>query len=342
MSNVAEGAGLSSDMEGALFAGLDTIAKNQVVTFNKYTKYILPLDGYVFWLRSGSVKAKGSIHYASTRNQREDETLGINRIIFSSEKELTEFNQITPDIMFIGEFATFKFAFAERREFFEAAGVHHYMGVSVYPALQTQLIDNVAGFDNTSVIVSNSMPIWLGLNNYPMPVWYPWTAFPTIYPSFISPENLVPPYITAHIQPETTEALEAVPAYDANYTHTQLVSETVRFTLYGMRNQQALDFQDFLYQYSLDYDVFGLMNTPVMRDEKREQVEIAALAQKKTFTMQISYRQSRVNDIARQLILSATCIFAPTQDYPFDTILVNALGQPLTNARGYPIVITPG
>lgn len=316
MGNVSEAAGLSGEMEGPLFEGLNQLARNQEVVFTQYTKFILPVDGYVFWFRSGSIKRMGAVHYASTRTQKPDETIGVNRIIFTSEGEITEFNLQQPNIIWVGEFQGFKFSFAERREFFEQSGLHHYLGQSIWPIMLAQLIDNLAQFDQVSQIVSNSMPVWLSLNNYAMPPYYPWSAFPTIYPAFLVPENTPPPYISAYILPEKTEAIQSVPMYYSNYSHNQLVTDTVTFFLHGFRNQQAMDFQDFLFQYSLDTDNFGLMNMPVMVDQQREQVEISALAQKKTFTMQVSYYQTRVNNIARQLILEASSVFT-FEDYTY-------------------------
>ena len=64
-----------------------------------------------------------------------------------------------------------------------------------------------------------------------------------------------------------------------------------------------LDFVDFVGQLSLDPAYgFGIMNQPVVRDEKRTQSEINAIAMKKTVEFQIDYNQTRVNDLARQLI----------------------------------------
>ena len=164
-------------------------------------------------------------------------------------------------------------------------------------------MDAIDGLNTTEAVVSNSLPIWLNLVN---PTPYPGLAgFPVpIYPSYLVPDNLPPPYIVAHIEPSQTEAIGDVPVIGAESTHTQLAADPVRFTLYGLRNNQALDFQDYLFRYSLDTDDFGLMDTPIVRDEKMPQVEIGVLAMKKTFSMKVSYYQTRVNDIARQLILS--------------------------------------
>ncbi len=80
-----------------------------------------------------------------------------------------------------------------------------------------------------------------------------------------------------------------------------------------MRNDDALDFLDCVLQRSLDYDEFGIMNMPVVRDEKRTQSELNAIAQKKTIQFEISYNQNRMNSIARELILSAIPTFVPQE-----------------------------
>ena len=41
-------------------------------------------------------------------------------------------------------------------------------------------------------------------------------------------------------------------------------------------------FQDYLFQYSLDTDNIGIMNMPIIKDEKRTQKEIGVIAQKKS------------------------------------------------------------
>ena len=57
------------------------------------------------------------------------------------------------------------------------------------------------------------------------------------------------------------------------------------------------------------------MNMPIMRDEKRGQMELQAIAMKKTIEIDVSYYQARINDIARQLIES--CIVQYTvSPYP--------------------------
>jgi hypothetical protein len=133
------------------------------------------------------------------------------------------------------------------------------------------------------------------------------------------PDNVVPPYITAHIDPNQTIALQAFPIFDWSARTNpngdpsplyelpswQLMRDTVRLTFYGFTNQQAIQFYAALMDYSVNTDDFGFCNSPSIVDDKRTQVEIAALAMKKTMVIQASYYQGTADAIARRLILSA-------------------------------------
>jgi len=300
MPSVAESAGAKHELAAGLAAGVNTISENQVITFVQYVRKVLPLDGYVFWVKSGvaagttlrTIDVQGSLHYASGVNQDEDATAVTNNVVFTALAEIQDFQEIDPSTIYIATVDGMRFSFNERRPFYKQADLHHYRGNAVYSVMDSQIID-VAPLD-TNLVVSNSLPIWLAMDQL-MPV----------YPSYLVPQNLPPPYAAVHIPPESTTALGSAPRIDIISTHTQLVSEKVHITIYGTRNNEALDYQDYVFQQSLDTDNFGVMNTPVIRDEKRIQSELSVIAMKKTFTLEISYYQSRVQDIARQLITRA-------------------------------------
>lgn len=327
MPSIEESRKSGGMLKAPLDAGLNTISSDQMITFTLYVKLILPLDGFVFWVRSDLVSqvalcnackysipvsypasglqppldgvpdpvihVAGSLHYASNQNQNEDESMTINSVIFTAQSEVEDFNRIGPCTMYIGEFQGVRFSFNTRKSFYQQAGIHHYTGNAIYPAMESQIIDDLCQFDSSNVIVSNSLPIWLSLNQF-MPM----------YPSYLVTENLEPPYAAVHIPADSTTAMAAAPTLSLTGSHSQLVQEKVKITLYGMRNFNALDFQDYLFQYSLDHpDLFGIMNMPVMRDEKRTQSELNVIAQKKTFEIEINYHQTRVRQTARQLIL---------------------------------------
>ncbi|WP_343743371.1 hypothetical protein [Herbaspirillum huttiense] len=324
MPSLTETSAAKSQLAAGLAEGVNTLSQDQKILFTKYVRLVLPLDGYVFWVKADllsdssqlggaaigkvqfgaprevleaakTVEVQGSLHYDSYTDQREDETLGVNRVIFTALSEIQEFNIIGPTVMYIGEFQGIRFSFNRRQEFYQQADLYHYVGDAIYPAMESQIIDSMNGFDSKNVIVSDSLPIWLSLNQ-----------ICPVYPSFLIPDNLRPPYAAIHIFPDQTRAIQSVPMYDRDGSHYQLVADRVRVTLYGMRNFNALDYQDYILDYmSNDENALGLMNMPVMRDEKRTQSELTVIAMKKTIEFEVSYYQSRVRDVARQFILSA-------------------------------------
>lgn len=300
MPSISETSGAPGQLAASLSAGLGTISGNQTVQFTQYSQLVLPLDGYIFWVNTGvTLSIAGSVHQTIEQRQNEDETLSLNRIVFTTETQVDEFDQISPTTIFIGDFNGELFSFSRRDAFYQQSGLFHYSGDGVYPAMQSQLINSSSGINPANAIVSNSLPVWLTLTQY-MPM----------YPSFALPEDLEPPYAAVHIGPDDTEALGVAPHFDSTMTHTQLTRDRVRITMYGLNNQQALDFQDYVFTYITNNDnIIGLMNAPIIRDEKRTQAELGVIAMKKRFDIEVSYYQTRVNTLARQFITNALAQF---------------------------------
>ncbi len=322
MALANEEANAQGEMQGALAAGIETLSRQQVVQFKKYTRKVLPLDGYVFWVASGkSVNVKGSLHYSSDLNQDADQTIGINRVLFTTQEEIAEFNEASPGTMYIGAHRGIKIAFSGRGQRAPEAALWHYFGNAIYPPLFSQIIDDPASLSGLEPIVSNSLPIWLALS-----------AFGPIFPAYLVDPNLQPPYIVVDINSDSTEEWQAVPNYDSGWaivngsfdlgipdnaasgfsfpTATQLSRDIVEFTLYGFTNTSALSFRSYVLQNSLNGDVWGVTAVTPMRDERRIQPEIAAIAMKKKFILEMNYLQSAVVQIAERLIASASIAFS--------------------------------
>lgn len=304
MPSISESLGSQSQLADGLAAGLNVLDQNQTIVFTQYAKSTMPLDAFVFYVNTGATTTvQGSLHYAIDQQQNEDETIDVNRVIFSGLSQIDAFNQADPGDLFIGEFQGLQFAFSARGSFYQQANLYHYIGNAVYPALASQLINSEADLP-VGPIVSNSLPIWLSQN-----------SFAPVYPSYLVPANVVPPYITAHIEPSMT-GVPSFPIYEwpgnPNPTtalqpmaSSQLAQDNVRLTLYGFTNQMAIQYLVSLIEYSLDSDVFGFGNSPAIRDEKRTQVEMAVIAMKKTIDIDAWYFQGTSDAIARRLILSA-------------------------------------
>lgn len=313
-----------SQMMADLAAGLDTLDLNQTVTFTQYNRVVLPADGFVFWVKAdilnygaqpnsfgantttpgagttvaapaATFQAQGSLHHTTVNRQDSDESFSVNRMIFTSKDEVNDLTDIAPTTMWLGETSGQRYAFSSRTMWYRQAGLYHYAGDAVYPALASQIIDNPAQLNLASAVVSNSLPVWLGFNS----TW-------PVYPSYLVPDNLAPPYISVNIDEGDTHPLQSWPLYDGNGSRWQLTKDIVRITTYGMRNNDIMDWLDGVQQFTLDNpQTMGIMNSPIPRDAKRGQTEISAIAQKKVITFEVNYYQQRIRDYARKLITQA-------------------------------------
>lgn len=298
----------STQMQDVLASGIDAISSQQQVTFQQYVKSVSVSDGYVFWVANGlDITVNGSLHQITETIQDEDNTFAKNGIIFTSTQKIEQFNAINPQTLYVGSVlvdgVNLQIVFNDSVMIYQQSGLWHYSGDTVYPALQSQLVASAADLP-VGPIVSNSLPIWLTL-----------TSFGPVYPSYLVPDNIVPPYIVVHIDPEGTDCLGAFPVYewpgtlvgadDYELSSSQLMQDKVKLILYGFTNQNASQYLFSLMDYSLNTDNFGFCNSPAIRDEKRKQSEITAIAMKKSIDLVVSYYNSVADAVARRLILSA-------------------------------------
>ena len=307
---------MGSPIASTLKQGVDWLSNSQKVTFRLYRRAVLPLDGFVFWVRDcrrAPVVVQGSLHYSTVTDQNETETAARNTVYFSTDTRVSDFDEIASDTLWIAERGGLKVAFSSRGRYYEAANLHHYSGLALLPAMRSQIIDDPASLNPEKAIVSNSLPAFLFLNGYCPPYDTPLKTcgLATLYPSFAIPDNLPPPYAGVHI--ERTENLQAAPWYDRCYNPLALASEDVRITAYGLNNDQAMILRDAVLQYSYDWNVIGIMDYSAVRDEKRPQPEFGILAQKKTMTFRVSYMQTAVLKIARQLIEKVVVDYQPQE-----------------------------
>src|SRR5579859_3187996 len=99
-----------TDVAAANLAGLQTLSEDQIISFQLYVRWVLPLDGYVFWLGTGEMlPVRGSLHVTMEKRQLEDETLAVNRVVLTTGDLVQKFNAIAPDQMWVGELAGIRF-----------------------------------------------------------------------------------------------------------------------------------------------------------------------------------------------------------------------------------------
>lgn len=296
-------------MAADLQAGVSQISGGQDFTFTQYVRTVLPADGFVFFVLASAANppppeptpvqldaysflANGSLHVSQRVNQTDDNTTSLQDVVFTTKTKLREFSDLSPGALYLMTLPNGSVvAFSAQRGRYDQAGLWHYSGRALYPYEASQILDNPADV-GTEQIVSNSLPIWMAMSTLELPV----------YPSFLVPLNLPPPYIAADVQ--GTQGLGQTPLEGPDSSQSQLASETVRFTFYGLRNGAVLDFQREVLQNSLGGS-YGIMNIPVPVDGKATQSEFGIIAQQKTMDVQVNYYQARARDIARKLILSA-------------------------------------
>ena len=316
MTNINEVGPDPNQLAGALADGRAALLEGEF-EFQVYTRVVLPLDGFVFWSPGGAPHIeviKGLLHYAQQVVQNEDETFGQATAHFTTAAALTTFADNPNQRLFVVDLADgSRVAFNSQQGRFDPSGQWHYVGHSVTPAFASQLLDHEGTIDVSQSVLTNSVPLWLGLNGYSTSLYDEFrndgTPFvvkpPILFPSHIVDSNETPPYGSVFVPENGTIALQAAPHLDANRNHHQLMQDTVRITLYGLQRNTAMDFVDVVNQYSVATGNFGIMNQSALRDSVRTQSELEARAMKKTIEYEISYDQYRVAEVSRQLIRSA-------------------------------------
>ncbi|EEG8997189.1 hypothetical protein GKT29_24960, partial [Salmonella enterica] len=228
-----------TELNATLTQGLDDLSRFQVVTFTKYIRKVLPLDGFVFWVKASvlssapdsepdTVNVKGYLHLTTESIQDDEQLYDRNVVTFTAQADIDPFNDIGSDVLYIGEFFGIQFSFSRRTGLNEPANLYHYSGEAIFPYMRSQIINSADDIDLADVVVSNSLPIWLSLSHF-MPM----------YPAMLSVQNLVPPYATV----KCGEPSPVAGAFwlDEKQNQYQLVSEDVTITVTGLRNAAVED-----------------------------------------------------------------------------------------------------
>lgn len=304
MPSLSEFSTAKTELNAALTSGLDDLSQFQSVTFTRYIRKVLPLDGFVFWVKSSlldeskssepdTISVKGYLHLTTESIQNDEQLYDRNVVTFTAQADIDPFNDIGSDAIYIGEFFGIQFSFSRRTGLNEPANIYHYTGEAIYPHMRSQIINSAADIDLTDVVVSNSLPVWLTLNKF-MPM----------YPAMLALQNLSPPYAT--VKCSNTAPIAGAFFIDENKNQYQLVSEDVTLAVTGLRNAPVQDFLSYIQDYTLsDTAEMGVMNTPIVQDERVTQNELNIIAQRKTIKFRINYYQQRMRNVSRRLITSA-------------------------------------
>lgn len=133
MSNVGDALRGRTPLGSVLKEGVDAIGEDQDIVFEPYIRLVLPLDGYVFWVKASTLSesavfnsmmlgaaqfdqpqtirqvpapfiARGSLHYASNSGQHEAANYAVNQVIFTSEDCVQDMNNFNSNLVYIATF----------------------------------------------------------------------------------------------------------------------------------------------------------------------------------------------------------------------------------------------
>lgn len=303
MPSIEELQNAKSELNATLSDGVNTLDEYQTVVFTKYERRVMPLDGFVFWVNSALINPDGNpttktiqgyIHLSTNTIQDEESLYDKNAVVFTGLEKIDDFNEVAGDVLYIGNFFGVDFAFSQRTGLNDPANLYHYFGHAIYPAMESQIINTSADLDLSSTIVSSSLTVWLALPNSGV----------VLYPAMLSESNIPPPYATVKCSSAT--GLAGTYVLDVNSNQYQLVKEDVKISFTGLRNEEIMNFLRAVQDYTLQDDaLMGVMNIPVVQDERVPQNELNVIAMRKTVTFQVNYYQGLMRNVARKLILKA-------------------------------------
>lgn len=296
-----------SEQSEVLRQGIAQLSNNLHVTFTRYVASILPSDGFKFWVKASlidgqeapfTVSVAGSFHNSINQEQNEEDTPAVTAILFTTQYEIAEMQSVNSATIWIGEYLGSRFSFTKRGRYYPEANVYHYYGDAILPRMESQIIDDLDNLDIEDTIVSNSLPVWLDID-------------PTIdiYPSYLIPTNLPPPYIAVDI--DNTESITAGFTIDNDGNFDNPQKEKVSLTFFGFNKRKAAEFLNTVNQYCLATDEIGIINTPVVNDEKAPQSDFNIIAQKKKAVFLVNYRLNVMEMVVRRLLAKATITITP-------------------------------
>lgn len=293
------------------------IPYNEPVTFRRYIRLVLPVDGFIFWIRQSlinlqspalngmalnelpdltalddSLTVTGSLWYAANNQQENTQIHTVNNVFFTSSKKLDDFQDLGESQIWIGEIDGVRFSFNRAGNFFQKAGVWSYQGDSINPIMASQIIDNLADLKDEK-IVNDSLPLFLS-NNFGY----------RVYPAFRGSQNLKPPFISIDVM--ETKPLQQRQSEEST-ERRQWCLDTVKATCYGLSNNAVLDYMNSMIELGLTAVDFGISNSLTAKKIDIPQSELNITANAKEVTFEVNYYQTRAHNIAQKLIESALC-----------------------------------
>jgi len=295
----------TTEIENTLFEGYQQLSGQQKITFTKYVQRVLPVDGWVFWVKASLIDGEaapftkvysGTLHQSVNQTQEATKTNAVTNIILTANKPIDELKEVSATVMWLGEYDGSKFSFNVQNAFYDNARQYHYAGDAVYVENTPNIIDDIDDLDLENGIVTNCIPVFITLNEQVQ-----------IYPAFLAPTNLKPPYAT--IEVKDTRGIAAGQSYNPFEDSGMLQWDKVELTIYGLRKKQLSDFLKYLENQQLVTEAFGMYWLPSVQNENVPQSEINVLTNKKVLNFDVNYTFDAVRSQAEAFIRSITVDF---------------------------------
>lgn len=290
----------SNELEDTLFEGYQKVSGQQQITFTRYVEKILPIDGWRFWVKAELLQNEPapfsqvipcSVHQSVNQTQEATKTNAITSIILTTNQEIENLKEIGQTALLIGEYKGSKFSFNVQSAFYDNANLKHYSGDAVYTENLDNFIDDIDNLDLENGIVTNSIPLFLTLNDIVQ-----------IYPAFLVPTNLKPPYAT--IEVKESKGIAAGATYN-EFEDSRLAQwDRIELNIYGLRKKQLSDFLKYLETKQLETHAFGLYWLPSIQNQNIPQSEVNVLTNKKVLTFDVNYVIEDVRNNATAFIES--------------------------------------
>lgn len=293
-----------NDYAGALQDGLDTVRQGQTISFITYERVILPYDGFVYWVKTGNEQTlvASMVHDENELHHEDQNFRNDSGLIITTTEPLLDFSQDGLDTMSVFEYNNNLYVLRKTGYNSEQSGLFHNIARVIEPALRSILLDSKDDFLKKKAQFTNSIGLFVllscGYFEF-VSIDYP------IYPEWLVPLNKKPPYITVGVT--ETEALNNgfnTVNVDNSLFLVKPAKDYVDINLYGLDNNEALNFLVKLERWSLFYKKIGFLNMPRIKDEQLAQNEIGSLAQKKIIELEIFYYQGgdMDDDLHNQMI----------------------------------------
>ncbi|GBQ08825.1 hypothetical protein [Saccharibacter floricola] len=290
----------------SLGRAISNISYGGEIYFQEYRKITLPLDGFLFWIKTeNKFSIPGSLHISTRNTKNEYQNYDLSQIVLSTSEKINKFHQKDSNYILVGIIDGLEFLIGAQKESYQPSALFHYSAESIPPSFRSQFIHTEAELDDYHPVISSSLPIFLALPHIGSPAlgWCPWPKDVPIFPSFSSPDNQEPPYIIIHNDPHSAQPVGLGTVDPTTGASTQMMTEKVKLTLIGLPHQKASNIRDYIRHWALLHpDTLGITNIPVIVDEKSTLDEISALSMMKHLEFDVMYIQNTARDCAFKLI----------------------------------------